>query len=155
MEANVQPERMTFEQAVDFACAGGKAAFAAAPVFGEDQERAEGVRVVVILGDGRGGRTIRFIAGPFFSAGLAANEILSDDEISDGMRDMLFMPSTFSEDWLSDQIQVLVARLVQAAAIVAPDMPDYLAAKARAAAPEVMFPIRSIGRAPPRSSDKS
>jgi len=155
MEAHVQPERMTFEQAVGYACATGKAAFAAAPVFGEDQERAEGVRVVVIQGDGQGGRRVRFIAGPFFSAALAANETLADDEISESLRDMLFMPTTFSEDWLSDQIQVLIARLVQAAAIVAPDMPDYLDAKARTAAPEVTFPIRSIGRAPPRSSDES
>ena len=151
METQVQPERMSFEQAVGYVCASGKAAFAAAPVFGEDQERAEGARVVVIHGDGQGGRTVRFIAGPFFSAALAANEVLADDEIGDGLRGMLFMPTSFSEDWLSDQIQVLIARLMQAAAIVAPDMPDYLEAKARTAAPEVTFPIRSIGRAPPRA----
>jgi hypothetical protein len=155
MESEVQPERMSFEQAVGYVCASGKAAFAAAPVFGEDQERAEGARVVVIQGDGQGGRQIRFIAGPFFSAALAANEILTDDEISDGLRGMLFMPTSFSEDWLSDQIQVLIARLMRAAAVVAPDMPDYLDARARTAAPEVTFPIRSIGRAPSRNGDKS
>jgi hypothetical protein len=48
----------------------------------------------------------------------------------------------------------LIARLVQAAQIVAPDMPNYLDAKARTAAPEVTFPIRSIGRAPPRGGGK-
>lgn len=155
MESHVRPERMTFEQATAYVCVSGKAAFAATPVFGEDQERAEGARVVVIQGDGQGGCNIRFIAGPFFSAALAANELLADDEVSDAMRGMLFMPTAFSEDWLSDQIQVLIARLVQAAEIVAPDMPDYLDSKARTATPEVVFPIRSIGRAPSRSSDKS
>lgn len=151
-----QPERLTFEQAVAFASATGKAAFAAAPVFGDhDQERAEGVRVFVVEGDGQGGCKVRFIAGPFFSAALAANEILADDEIGDAVRELLFMPTTFSEDWLAEQIQVLIARLVQAAQIVAPEMPNYLDAKARTAAPEVTFPIKSIGRAPSRDTDKS
>lgn len=147
MESHGQPERMSFEQAEAYVCASGKAAFAATPVFGEDQERAEGARIVIIHGDGQGGRSVRFIAGPFFSAALAANEVLADEDVGDGLRELRFMPTTFSEAWLSDQIQVLIARLMKAAAIVAPDMPDYLEAKVRAAAPEVVFPIRSIGRA--------
>ena len=156
MTEHVQPERLSFEQAVAFACATGKAAFAAAPVFGDhDQERAEGVRVFVIEGDGQGGCKVRFIAGPFFSGALAANEILADDDITDAVRELLFMPTSFSEDWLSGQIQVLIARLVQAAEVVAPDMPNYLDAKARTAASEVTFPIRLIGRAQPRGNDKS
>lgn len=147
------PERLTFEQAVAFACATGKAAFAAAPVFGEhDQERAEGARVFLIEGDGQGGCKFRFLAGPFFSGALAANEVLADEQITAGLRELLFMPSSFSEEWLSDQIQVLIARLMQAAEIVAPEMPNYLDQKLRAAAPEVTFPISSIGRAPPRGS---
>jgi hypothetical protein len=156
MAEHVQPERLNFEQAVAFARDTGKAAFAAAPVFGDhDQERAEGVRVFVIEGDGQGGCKVRFIAGPFFSGALAANDILGDDDITDGVRELLFMPTSFSEDWLSEQIQVLIGRLVQAAQIVAPEMPNYLDAKTRAAAPEVTFPIRSIGRAPPRGGGKS
>ena len=155
MVDQAQPERLTFEQAVEFACASGKAAFAAAPVFGDDQERAEGVRVFVIEGDGQSGCKVRFIAGPFFSAALAANEVLADDDITDSVREMLFMPTSFSEDWLSGQIQVLIARLMQAAEVVAPDMPNYLDAKARTAASEVTFPIRLIGRAQPRGNDKS
>lgn len=155
MEDHAQPERLSYEQAVGYVCASGKAAFAAAPVFGDDQERAEGARIVIIQGDGQGGRKVRFVAGPFFSAALAANEVLDDDQISESIRDLLFMPTSFSEDWLSDQIQILISRLMQAAAIVAPDMPDYLEAKARTAAPEVTFPIRSIGRAPSRNGDKS
>jgi len=152
----LQPERLTFEQAVAYACATGKAAFSAAPVFGEhDQERAEGVRVIVIHGDGQGGRTIRFVAGPFFSAALAANEVLADADITEGLRELLFTPTSFSEEWLSGQIQVLIGRLVQAAEIVAPEMPNYLEQKARTAAPEVTFPIRSIERAPPRGNGHS
>lgn len=155
MVDRTQPERLTFEQAVAYACGSGKAAFAATPVFGEDQERAEGARVLVIEGDGQGGCKIRFIAGPFFSAALAANEVLEDRSITGGLREMLFAPTSFSEDWLSDQIQVLIARLVQAAEIAAPDMPKYLDEKARTAAPEVTFPIRSIGRASRRGGDES
>lgn len=155
MVNDTQPERLTFEQAVAYACAGGNAAFAATPVFGDDQEQAEGARVFVIEGDGRGSCKVRFIAGPFFSAALAANEVLEDGDIGDALRDMLFLPTSFSEDWLSDQIQVLIARLVQGAEIGAPDMPNYLEAKARTAAPEVTFPIRSIGRASPRRGGAS
>lgn len=155
MVKDPQPERLAFEQAVAYACASGKAAFAATPVFGDDQEQAEGVRVFVIEGDGQGNCKVRFIAGPFFSAALAANEVLEDGDISDALRDMLFLPTSFSEDWLSDQIQVLIARLVQGAEIGAPDMPNYLEAKARTAAPEVTFPIRSIGRASPRRGEES
>lgn len=155
MVDGTQPDRLTFEQAVAYACDSGNAAFAATPVFGDDQERAEGARVFVIEGDGQGSCKIRFIAGPFFSGALAANEVLEDDNISGGLREMLFVRTSFSADWLSDQIQVLIARLVQAAEIVAPDMPNYLDAKARTAAPEVTFPIRSIGRASPRRRDES
>ncbi|MDE2604554.1 MAG: hypothetical protein KGL68_01395 [Burkholderiales bacterium] len=155
MVDRTQPDRVTFEQAVAYACSSGHAAFAATPVFGDDQERAEGLRLFIIEGDGQGGRKIRFIAGPFFSAALAANEVLADDEIPDGVREMLFLPSSFSEEWLSDPIQVLVARLVQAAEIVAPEMPNYLDAKTARSAPEVTFPIRAIGRASPRRGDDS
>lgn len=155
MTDRTQPERLTFEQAVAYACRSGNAAFAATPVFGDDQERAEGVRLFVIQGDGQGGRRIRFIAGPFFSAALAANEVLAEGDIGDRIRELLFVPTSFSEEWLSEQIQVLVAKLVQAAEIVAPDMPNYLDARTRTAAPEVTFPIRSIGRASPRRSDGS
>lgn len=140
-------DRLTFDEAVARARATGDAAFAAAPVFGDDEETAEGVRVFIVEGDGHGGCRVRFVAGPFFSAALAANEVLGEDEIPPRVRELQFMPTTFSEEWLSDQVQVLVARLVQAAQVAAPDMPDYFGLPRRASAPEVVFPVSQIGRA--------
>lgn len=141
------PDRLTFDEAVDYARTSGRAAFAAAPVFGDDEETAEGVRVFIVEGDGRGGCRVRFVAGPFFSGALAANEVLAHDEVSERVREMQFTRTTFAEAWLSEQVQVLVGRLVQAAAVAAPEMPNYLEMPVRAAAPEVVFPISQIGRA--------
>ena len=143
------PERLSFEQAVTYARGSGKAAFAAAPVFGDDEQTAEGARVFVIEGVPGGSHRLRFIAGPFFSSAFAANEVLTDEEVPERVRELQFIPTTFSEDWLTDQIQVLVGRLVQAAQMQAPQMPDYLAAPVRKAAPEVVFPLFHIGRGAP------
>lgn len=142
-----EQERLNFDRAVKYVRESGKAAFAAAPVFGDDDQTAEGARVLVIQGDDTGGHRVRFIAGPFFATAFAANEVLAAGEVPARLREMQFMPTLFSEDWLSDQIQVLIARLVRAAQIAAPEMPDYLDAQARTAAPEVAFPISQIGRA--------
>ena len=139
-------DRLTFDEAVQRARATGAAAFAAAPVFGDDDETAEGVRIFIVEGDGRGACRIRFVAGPFFSAALAANEVLAEGEVPPRVREMQFAPTTFSGEWLSDPVQVLVARLAQAAQLPAGEMPDYLRMPARAAAPEVVFPISGIGR---------
>jgi len=147
MPGQPEQERLTFDQAVNYARASGKAAFAAAPVFGDDAGAAEGARVFIIEADGHGRHRIRFVAGPFFSVALAANEVLADDDIPARVREMQFMRTSFSEDWLSDQIQVLIGRLVQAAAMVAPEMPNYLEMGAHAAPAEVVFPIGRIGRA--------
>jgi len=150
-DAEQSPQRLNFDQAVQYARASGKAAFAAAPVFGDDDQTAEGARVFVVEGDGAGGCRIRFIAGPFFSTAFAANEVLTEDEVPDRVREMQFLRTTFCEDWLTDQIQILIGKLMQAARIAAPDMPDYLAAPARKAAPDVVFPLFHIGRGgPPR-----
>ncbi len=148
MDDPQQPDRLTFEEALVYARTSGKAAFNAAPVFGDgDPETAEGVRIFIIEGDGQGGHRVRFVAGPFFSAALGANEVLAEGEIPDRVRELQFTRTSFSEDWLSDQVQVLVGRLVQAAAITAPEMPNYLDMPTRAAAPEVVFPVSQIGRA--------
>jgi len=148
-------ERLSFEQAMRYARDSGKAAFAAAPVFGDDDQSAEGARIFIIEGSKAGQSRIRFIAGPFFSAAFAANELLAEDEIPERMRELRFMPTLFSEDWLTDQIQVLIAKLTQSAHIAAPDMPDYLRAPVRKAAPEVVFPLANIGRPGAPREDKS
>lgn len=150
MPGDQSPDRLSFDDAVKYARESGKAAFVAAPVFGDDEETAEGARVFIIEGDGQGGHRLRFVAGPFFSAALAANEVLGEDEVPDRVRELLFTRTTFSEEWLSDQVQVLVGRLVKAAELASPEMPNYLEMPARAAAPEVVFPISQIGRANPR-----
>jgi len=139
-------ERLSFDQAVRRACDECKAAFAAVPVFGEDDQTAEGARVFIIDGEGAGGHRVRYIAGPFFSSSYAANELLDDAQIPDRVRELRFLPTTCREEWLSDQIQVLIGKLVQAAQVAAPGMPDYLNAPVRAAAPEVVFPFSRIGR---------
>ncbi len=137
---------LEFDAAVEFVRASDRCAFIATPIFADDGETAEGAKVFVLQADGSGQVRVRFVAGPFFSAALAADETLGADEIPDRVRQLRFLPSQCSEEWFSDQIQVLIGRLVQASGAHAPDMPDYLAAPARAAAPEVRFPIAMIGR---------
>ncbi len=150
-----QPPRLTFDEAVKYVCDSGQAAFAAAPVFGDDDQTAEGARVFLIEPVAQSAWRVRFIAGPFFSTAFAANEVLAQDEIPDRVREMQFIATSFSEDWLTDQIQVLIGKLVQAAQMRAPEMPDYLKAPARKAAPEVVFPLFHIGRGgPPRGNGR-
>ncbi|SPE27026.1 Rhodanese-like protein [Burkholderiales bacterium] len=142
----IAERRLCFEEAVAYVQESGQCAFAAVPVFGDDGETAEGARVFIVERGAGGGIRIRFLAGPFFSAALAADEILAGDEIPDRVRLLQFLPSTCREEWCSDQIQVLIGKLMQAAQVLAPEMPDYLGMPARAAAPEVAFPISMIGR---------
>ncbi|MCM2287788.1 MAG: hypothetical protein NDI67_02065 [Sulfuritalea sp.] len=144
--------RLSFNEAVVFVKQRRKAAFAAMPVFGDDGDdenaQAEGARVFLLLPDEDEGWTLRFIAGPFFSAAYAANDIIPNDEIPDRVRELLFVPTRCEEDWLSDQLQVLLGKLTQAAGI-GEQMPDYNAPPAKAAA-EVVFPISFIGQDKPR-----
>jgi hypothetical protein len=140
--------RLSFDEALSAVRAGGDScAFAAVPVFGDDGEVAEGARVFVLQGDGAGGYQVRFVAGPFFSAALAADETMAADRIPERVRELRFLASRCREDWFSDQIQVLIGRLTAAAPVSTPTMPDYRNAAARAAAPEVRFPVAMIGRA--------
>jgi hypothetical protein len=148
-------KRLTFDQAVAYACASGKAAFTAVPVFGDNQEAAEGAQVFIIEGEGGGGHRIHFVAGPFFSTAWVSNEILADDDIPDRVRELQFTPTVFSAEWLSGQIQVLIGRLAQAAEIASPNMPNYLDMPTRTAAARAVFPIDRIGRAKsPRAKDQ-
>ena len=113
--------RLSFNEAVVFVKQRKKAAFAAMPVFGDDEDdpnaTAEGARIFLLLPDEDEGWTLRFIAGPFFSAAYAANDTIPSDEIPDRVRELLFMPTRCEEDWLTDQLQVLLGKLTQAAGI--------------------------------------
>ena len=144
-----QANRLSFNQAVVFVKNSHRAAFAAMPVFGDDEgddnATAEGARTFILLPDEDEGWTLRFIAGPFFSAAYAANDIIPADEIPDRVRELLFVPTRCEDDWLTDQLQVLLAKLTQAAGI-GEQMPDYESQAARGAAPEAVFPVAFIGR---------
>ena len=139
--------RLSFNEAVVFVKNNKRAAFAAMPVFGDDEgdenATAEGARIFILLPDEDEGWTLRFIAGPFFSAAYAANDTIPASEIPDRVRELLFVPTHCEEDWLTDQLQVLLGKLTQAAGI-GDQMPDYNAQPAKAAA-DVVFPVSFIG----------
>lgn len=144
--------RLSFTEAVLFVKQRRQPVFAAMPVFGEledEHQTAEGARIFIMEPDGEGDWRIRFIAGPFFSAAYAANEVLAPEDVPDSVRDLRFMPTHCEEDWYSDQIQILIQKLVQAANIDA-QMPDYKNAPTKGAGPEVVFPVHFIkgGREP-------
>ena len=140
--------RLSFNEAVVLVKQTGKSAFAAMPVFGDDEgdenATAEGARIFLLMPDEDEGWTLRFIAGPFFSAAYAANDIIPADEIPDRVRELLFVPTRCEEDWLTDQLQVLLGKLTQAAGI-GEQMPDYASHAARGAGPEAVFPVSFIG----------
>ena len=142
------PERLSFNEAVAFVQQTGKAAFAAMPVFGDDEDdadaTAEGARVFLLLPDEEDGWLLRFIAGPFFTAAYAANDVIPAEEIPDRVRELLYMPTRCEDDWLTDQLQILLAKLTQAAGI-GEQMPDYKAQPAKGAGPEAVFPVSFIG----------
>ena len=63
--------RLSFDQAIAHVRQSKPAAFAAMPVFGDDEETAEGARIFILDNDDEGELRLRFIAGPFFSAAYA------------------------------------------------------------------------------------
>ncbi len=143
--------RMSFDQAAHYVQQeAGRAAFAAVPVFGERSEdaeqRAEGARVFILEGNGAGSYHVRFVAGPFFSAALAADETLAADEIPERLRELRFLPTRYEEDWLGGQMQLLIQKLMQAAGDMPAQMPDYAAMPSPHAGPEAVFPISFVGR---------
>jgi hypothetical protein len=141
--------RLSFDEAVAHVQRSGQCAFAAVPVFGGDGETAEGAKVFIIERDGDSAYRVRFIAGPFFSSALGADEVLAAGEVPESVRLLRFLPSVCREDGYAAQIQVLIGKLMQASRVPAPEMPDYLTMPTRAAAPEVSFPFSMIGRADP------
>jgi hypothetical protein len=138
--------RMSFDAAVKFVRQQKQSAFAAMPVFGDDEETAEGARIFILDNDDEGELRLRFIAGPFFSAAYAANDVIPAEEIPDSVRELRFMPTKCNEDWFTDQIQILVQKLVKAAGINAEQMPDYANTPTHGAGPEAVFPISFIGK---------
>ena len=147
-----EANRLNFNQAVTFVKNSRRAAFAAMPVFGDeddgDAQTGEGARIFILLPDEDEGWILRFIAGPFFSAAYAANDIIPANEIPDRVRELLFIPTHCEEDWLTDQLQVLLGKLTQAAGI-GEQMPDYASQATRGAGPEAVFPLAFIGRDKP------
>jgi hypothetical protein len=137
--------RLSFDAAVKFVRQQKQAAFAAMPVFGDDEETAEGARIFIIDNDDEGDLRLRFIAGPFFSAAFAANDLIPADEIPDSVRELRFMPTRCDDEWLTDQIQILIQKLVKAAGINTVQMPDYENLPTHGAGPEAVFPISFIG----------
>jgi hypothetical protein len=138
--------RLSFDQAVAHVRQKKQAAFAAMPVFGDDEETAEGARIFILDNDDEGELRLRFIAGPFFSAAYAANDVIPTDEIPNSVRELRFMPTRCEEEWYSDQIQILIQKLVKAAGINTEQMPDYANAPTHGAGPEAVFPISFIGK---------
>lgn len=146
MTQQAPDQRLNFADAIQFVRQSGSAAFAALPVFGDDEETAEGARLFILEGDSVSGYRLRFIAGPFFSAAYAANEMVAPEDIPDRVRELGFLPTRYEEDWLSDQLQVLIHKLMQAAGVATTAMPDYGHMPAKGAGPAVEFPVSFIGR---------
>jgi hypothetical protein len=141
--------RLSFMEAVAYVMQRKKPVFAAMPVFGDrtddEQQTAEGAKVFIIEPDGEGDWQMRFIAGPFFSAAYAANEVLAPEDVPGSVRDLRFMPTHCEEEWFTDQIQLLIQKLVQGSNIDA-QMPDYQNVPAKGAGPDAVFPVSFVGR---------
>ncbi|MFA6310981.1 MAG: hypothetical protein WCV99_09990 [Sterolibacterium sp.] len=146
--------RLSFDEAVAHVLHSREAAYTVTPIFGDrvDEEiRAEGARVFVLLPDDAGdagGYRLQFVAGPFFSSAYAAHESIAAADIPASIRELRFMPTHCEPEWLTEQIQVLINKLVNAAGAAKPEMPNYLDVQAKGAGPEAVFPIAFIGRDP-------
>lgn len=146
--------RLAFDEAAAHVQRSREAAYTVTPIFGDrvDEEvRAEGARVFVLLPDDAevgSGYRLQFIAGPFFSSAYAAHESIAAADIPESVRELRFMKTRCEPEWLTEQIQVLINKLVNAAGEAKPEMPNYLDVQTKAAAPEVVFPIAFIGRDP-------
>ena len=147
--APAQDDRLGFDEATRYVIEHRAAAFAVTPVFDEDHEAAAGARIFLLEHDGQGSYRLRFIAGPFFSAAYAANELYAADDIPERVRELRFIPTRYEEDWLSDQIQLLIQKLMQASGSAPAQMPDYQSVAAQRADAEVVFPVAFIGRGDP------
>lgn len=143
--------RLSFMEAVAYVMQKQQPAFCAMPVFGDrtedEQQTAEGARIFILEPNPEEEDwQLRFIAGPFFSNAHAANEVIAPEETPASVRELRFMPTRFQPEWLTDQIQVLIQRLVKGAGVDAGQMPDYESMPSRSAEETVVFPVSFIGR---------
>ncbi len=153
--SNVEPvaedNRLSFDEAVQYVLQRNAAAFAVHPVFEEEDDASpSGARVFVLAADGTGGHFMRFLAGRFFSGAYAADDVIAAGEIPERVRELRFLPTHFEEDWFSDQIQILIGKLMSASGSAAPHMPDYQNAPQKHAAAEVVFPMTFVSGAKKR-----
>jgi len=72
--------------------------------------------------------------------------------VPERVKELRFLPTRVEEDWLGEQVQVLIQKLVQASGQQAPQMPDYESAPAVGAAPATVFPVSFIGRGSQRKT---
>ena len=154
--ATADDGRLGFDAAVAHVLRTQEAAFTVTPIFGErldDEVRAEGARILVLLpSEPAGGYRLQFIAGPFFSSAYAAHESIAAADIPGSVRELRFMTTHCEPEWLTEQVQILINKLMNAAGAAKPEMPNYLDVQTRSAAPEVVFPIAFIGRDPKRQT---
>jgi hypothetical protein len=144
--------RLSFDAAVAHVLSMQEAAFTVTPIFGDridDEVRAEGARVFILLpSDPPGSCHLQFIAGPFFSSAYAAHESIAAADIPESVRELRFMATLCEPEWLTEQVQILINKLMNAAGNAKPEMPNYLDLPAKGAGPEAVFPIAFIGRDP-------
>ena len=151
-ENNAQPpfgdNRLSYDEAVRHVVRNRAAAFSVHPVFEEDDdERPSGARVFVLASDGKDGFYLRFLAGRFFSGAYAADDIIEAADVPDRVRELRFLPTRVEEAWFTEQIQVLIGKLMSASGTAAPLMPDYQSAPQRHAAEDAVFPVAFINAA--------
>jgi hypothetical protein len=150
MAAPEDDGRMSFDEAVAHVGQQRAAAFAVTPVFEDDDDEApSGARVFVLAHGGEGGLFLRFIAGRFFSGAYAADDMIAAEDIPERVKELRFLPTRYEEGWFTDQVQVLIGKLMAASETAAPHMPDYQSAPVRHSAAEVTFPVAFIGRGGP------
>ena len=143
--APFEDNRLSFDEAIRYVLQRQAAAYAVHPVFEEeDDEAPSGARVFVVAADGKGGWFLRFLAGRFFSGAYAADDVIAAGDVPERVRELRFLPTRFEEEWFSDQIQVLIGKLMSATGNAAPHMPDYQNAPQKHAAAEVVFPVAFI-----------
>ena len=139
--------RLSFDEAVELVRQQpDKVAFAAVPVFGENDQAAEGARVFIVETDGAGAYHVRFVAGPFFANVFAANEVMVPADVPERVLELRFMPTRLEPEWLDGQVQILIQKLMQGTGAMAPQMPDYASAPAVGANADEVVPISFVGR---------